>query len=166
MELKTGPHIFVQNVVFACSSASGMHHYFTVQLYTTWRHPGLSFSYETSLTIRSLKKERRRWIAMYWPRPVVPTRALLKVLCQAAIAINLFNAMHCFKGHFWPGHVYIVFKKYPNFIHRYQLDWDIQKNFLGSWFQLKVWAFKTLSFWSWWFAGHNVRLYEGLNDKR
>ena len=50
------PPIFVRNVVFACSSASGIHHYFTVQLYTTWRHPGLSFVYETSLTIRWLKK--------------------------------------------------------------------------------------------------------------
>ena len=32
----------------------GMHQYFTVQLYTTWRHPGLSFVYETSLTFRWL----------------------------------------------------------------------------------------------------------------
>ena len=39
--------IFVLNVVFACSSASGMHHYFTVQLYTTWRHPRLSLGLET-----------------------------------------------------------------------------------------------------------------------
>ena len=73
------PPIFVRNVVFACSSASGMHHYFTVQLYTTWRHPGLIFVYETSLTIRWLKKRRRRWIAMCWPRPVVPTRAVVKI---------------------------------------------------------------------------------------
>ena len=41
--------IFVLNVVFPCSSASGMHHYFTVQLYTTWRHPGLSFVYMSQI---------------------------------------------------------------------------------------------------------------------
>ena len=49
---RQGPPIFVWNVVFTCSSASGMHHYFTVQLYTTWRHPSLSFVYETFLTFR------------------------------------------------------------------------------------------------------------------
>ena len=36
------------------SSASDMQHYFTVQLYTIWRHPGLCFVYETSLTFRWL----------------------------------------------------------------------------------------------------------------
>ena len=30
--------------------------YFTVQLYTAWCQPGLSFDYETSLTIRWLKE--------------------------------------------------------------------------------------------------------------
>jgi hypothetical protein len=29
---------------------------FPVQLYTTWRHPGLSFVYETSPTFRRLKR--------------------------------------------------------------------------------------------------------------
>jgi hypothetical protein len=54
MKLQTGTPFFVRNVVLVCSSASGMHQYFTVQLYTTWRHPGLSFVYETSLTFRWL----------------------------------------------------------------------------------------------------------------
>ena len=55
MQLQTGTPFYVQTVVFACSSASGMQHSFTVQLYTSWCHPGLSFVYETSLTIRWLK---------------------------------------------------------------------------------------------------------------
>ena len=52
-------HSFFKKIKFvlSCSSASGMHHYFTVQLYTTWRHPGLSFVYETSLTVRWLEEE-------------------------------------------------------------------------------------------------------------
>jgi hypothetical protein len=54
MKLQTGTWFFVRNAVLACSSASDMQYYFTVQLYTTWRHPGLSFVYETSLTFRWL----------------------------------------------------------------------------------------------------------------
>ena len=54
MKLQIGALIFVWNVVLACSSASYMQHYFTVQLYTTWHHPGLSFVHETSLTFRWL----------------------------------------------------------------------------------------------------------------
>jgi hypothetical protein len=56
MELQTGTPFFVRNVVLACSSASDMQHYFTVLLYTTWRHPCLSFVYQTSLTFRWLKR--------------------------------------------------------------------------------------------------------------
>ena len=41
MELQTGTPIYVWNVVLACISASGMEHYFTVQLYTTLCHLGL-----------------------------------------------------------------------------------------------------------------------------
>ena len=47
----------MQNVVLSCSSASAMHYYFNVQLYTSWRHPGLSFVYATSLTVRWLEEE-------------------------------------------------------------------------------------------------------------
>jgi hypothetical protein len=34
-----------------------MQNFFTVQVFTNWRHPGLSFVYETSLTIRWLKED-------------------------------------------------------------------------------------------------------------
>jgi hypothetical protein len=54
------PSFFVRNVVLVCSSASGMQHCFTVQLYTTQRQPSLSFVYETSRTIRWLKKEKEK----------------------------------------------------------------------------------------------------------
>ena len=52
-----------------------------VQLYTTWRHPGIRFVYETSISVRGLKwwRWRRRKIAMYRPRPVVPTRDVVKI---------------------------------------------------------------------------------------
>ena len=66
MKLQTGTPLFVRNVVLACNCDSGMQHFLTVQVFTTWRHfgatlaplwrhPGLSFVNETSLTIRCLR---------------------------------------------------------------------------------------------------------------
>ena len=64
MELTTGTCFCVRNVVLACSSASSMQFYFTVQLYTNWRHPGL---------------RRWWWIVMCWSFPVMLTRAVITI---------------------------------------------------------------------------------------
>ena len=74
VKLQTGTPLLVRNVVLACNYDSGMQYFLTVQVYTTWRHPGLSFVNETSLTIRCLRRRRRRrrrrrWITICWSRP-------------------------------------------------------------------------------------------------
>ena len=56
VEFQRETPFFARNVVLACSSL----HYFTVQMYTSWRLSGLSFAYETSLTIRWLKEEKMK----------------------------------------------------------------------------------------------------------
>jgi hypothetical protein len=55
MELQIGTPFFVRNFVLAISSTSVIHFYFIAQLYTAWRHPGLSVVYKTSLTLRWLE---------------------------------------------------------------------------------------------------------------
>ena len=60
MKLQTGTSFLAWNGVLACNSAFGMQYRLTVQVYTRWRHPDLSFVNETSPTIRWLKMEKKK----------------------------------------------------------------------------------------------------------